>query len=308
MLRRLALLACLVAPRLAYAQQCETILATDSSKVPLAGGTMTGVLTNSSGFVGPLTGNVTGNMTGNVTGAVVGNATTATALATNGANCSANSFPLGVDASGAVESCSTNISGNSATATALAANGANCSAGNYPLGVDASGAVEGCAAVGTGDVTQAGNNTFTGTNVFNSTTSFATPISSNTIISLTGNFTASNSFPVCVATGTINLPVQGNIMVGFNGDMYESGTTHYLGWWILVDGQFTGNATGGLANQTLYNDTGGATLEINPSSSYPVVGLASGAHNICFAPFVTGGATGSFSANSRNIFWFYRLP
>lgn len=33
-----------------------------------------------------------------------------------------------------------------ATATALAANGANCSAGNYPLGVDASGAVESCTA------------------------------------------------------------------------------------------------------------------------------------------------------------------
>lgn len=33
-----------------------------------------------------------------------------------------------------------------ATATALAANGANCTAGNYPLGVDASGAVESCTA------------------------------------------------------------------------------------------------------------------------------------------------------------------
>lgn len=36
------------------------------------------------------------------------------------------------------------LTGNAATATALAANGANCSAGNYPLGVDASGAVESC--------------------------------------------------------------------------------------------------------------------------------------------------------------------
>lgn len=37
------------------------------------------------------------------------------------------------------------ISGNvSGTAAALAANGANCSAGNFPLGVDASGAVENC--------------------------------------------------------------------------------------------------------------------------------------------------------------------
>lgn len=35
-------------------------------------------------------------------------------------------------------------SGNAGTATALAANGANCSAGNAPLGVDASGAVESC--------------------------------------------------------------------------------------------------------------------------------------------------------------------
>lgn len=38
-------------------------------------------------------------------GALVGNADTATALAANGANCSAGSAPLGVDASGAVESC-----------------------------------------------------------------------------------------------------------------------------------------------------------------------------------------------------------
>lgn len=37
-----------------------------------------------------------------------------------------------------------------ATATALAANGANCTAGNYPLGVDASGAVESCTAIATG--------------------------------------------------------------------------------------------------------------------------------------------------------------
>ena len=40
-----------------------------------------------------------------------------------------------------------NTSGNAGTATALAANGANCSAGSYPLGVDASGAVESCTAV-----------------------------------------------------------------------------------------------------------------------------------------------------------------
>jgi hypothetical protein len=36
------------------------------------------------------------------------------------------------------------LTGNAATATALAANGSNCTAGNYPLGVDASGVVESC--------------------------------------------------------------------------------------------------------------------------------------------------------------------
>lgn len=43
-----------------------------------------------------------------------------------------------------------NSSGVATSATALAANGANCAAGNYPLGVDASGAVEGCTAAGGG--------------------------------------------------------------------------------------------------------------------------------------------------------------
>lgn len=38
-------------------------------------------------------------------GALVGNADTATALAANGGNCSAGSYPLGVDTLGAVESC-----------------------------------------------------------------------------------------------------------------------------------------------------------------------------------------------------------
>ena len=38
----------------------------------------------------------------------------------------------------------TTISGNAATATALASNGSNCTAGNYAQGVDASGNAEGC--------------------------------------------------------------------------------------------------------------------------------------------------------------------
>lgn len=48
-----------------------------------------------------------------------------------------SSNTLNVDTSGT-------WSGNANTATALASNGSNCSAGSAPLGVDASGAVEGC--------------------------------------------------------------------------------------------------------------------------------------------------------------------
>jgi hypothetical protein len=44
-------------------------------------------------------------------------------------------------------------SGLAGTATALAADGANCSAGSYPLGVDASGAVQGCTVAPPGTVT-----------------------------------------------------------------------------------------------------------------------------------------------------------
>lgn len=116
----------------------------------------TDVLTASGGFSGPLT----------------GTASLATALAANGANCAAGNFPLGVDASGAVESCTdaatqaeldthntnsgahaSGVAGNAATATALAANAANCAAGQASQGVNAAGAAEGCFTPGTSGIT-----------------------------------------------------------------------------------------------------------------------------------------------------------
>lgn len=65
---------------------------------PTLPGTTTGT------FSGPLTGNVTGNVSGS-SGSTTGNAATATALAANGTNCSAGSYPLGVDANGNAENC-----------------------------------------------------------------------------------------------------------------------------------------------------------------------------------------------------------
>lgn len=85
------------------------------------------------------------------------------------------------------------------TVSALTANGTNCSAGSYPLGVDASGNSEGCtavtpAAIGavskTGDETIAGNKTFSGSVNVGSAVSEATLgaelVSNTTFASLTG--------------------------------------------------------------------------------------------------------------------------
>jgi hypothetical protein len=84
----------------------------------------------------------------------VTSAPTATALAANPSDCSANQFANAIAASGNL-TCAAIADADvpntitidlAATATALAANGANCSAGQYPLGVDASGASESCTA------------------------------------------------------------------------------------------------------------------------------------------------------------------
>lgn len=76
---------------------------------------------------GTVTGsNLSGTNTGDQT-TITGNAGTATALAANGANCSAGQFPLGVNASGASENCTalpTTIAGTANQITASASTGA----------------------------------------------------------------------------------------------------------------------------------------------------------------------------------------
>jgi len=64
-----------------------------------------------------------------------------------------NSIVTGDIADGTITSDDLSGSANIATATALAGNGSNCSAGSYPLGVDASGHVEDCTVAATGDMT-----------------------------------------------------------------------------------------------------------------------------------------------------------
>lgn len=95
-----------------------------------------------------------------------------------------------------IGSATGSISGNAGTATALAANGANCSAGNAPLGVDASGAVESCTdyeedlANSAGLLTALSDETGSGVAVFNDSPTLITPAlgtpSSATLTNATG--------------------------------------------------------------------------------------------------------------------------
>jgi hypothetical protein len=65
------------------------------------------------------------------------------------------------------------LSGNSSTATALAANGSNCVTGSFPLGVDVSGAVESCTAtaelLGIADLSDFAGKSGTGTTAIGTT-------------------------------------------------------------------------------------------------------------------------------------------
>lgn len=74
----------------------------------------------------------------------------------------------------------TTVSGNAGTATALAANGSNCSAGSFPLGVDASGAAESCTAVTSVNVTAAQMPALTG-DVTSSAGAVATTIANGAV-------------------------------------------------------------------------------------------------------------------------------
>jgi len=91
---------------------------------------------------------------------LAGNASTASALAADPADCSANQYANAIAASGAL-SCGSIVDADipnsitidlAATATALAANGTNCSANQFNKGVDASGNAESCAALLDADI------------------------------------------------------------------------------------------------------------------------------------------------------------
>lgn len=250
---------------------------------------------------------------GSPTNTCASNASTATALAANGANCSANQAAGGVDASGAAESCITpllspgavttnalvkfsgaggqstaqstctesagaisgcSLSGNASTATALAANGTNCSAGSYPLGVDASGNAESC--------TVASNTLLDGVNHTDTT---STTFNQGDLIVRNGS-----SKWVQLAKGT-----NGQFLRG-DGTTVGYGTNLATG---AADGTLAGSDTTArkLTLRANNADTTSGTIEANSPSLvlYPSQGTltAAGPENVVtFSPtFTMGGAS-----------------
>lgn len=93
------------------------------SFTPATWGNATGtVIGFQGGFISNASSTISGtlNATGGVTGALTGNASTATALAANGTNCSAGNYPLGVDASGNAENCTVAAAGTVTSVSASA--------------------------------------------------------------------------------------------------------------------------------------------------------------------------------------------
>jgi hypothetical protein len=166
----------------------------------------------------------------------------------------------------------TTTSGNAATATALASTPSKCSVGNYPLGVDASGNAQNCAAVGIGDVTQAGNNAFTGTNKFSNSVQYVGPngiglypgmmvlVSSQVVSGVSGSTVAipSGSYSQFIVIGKLKNVTGSNTELGihFNGDVGANYTFMTTGYDYTGIGGTGCGAGSKLGNLTGINDIG----------------------------------------------------
>jgi len=138
-----------------------------------------------------------------IIGALTGNASTATALAADGADCSAGSFPLGVDASGAVVNCTDAWTEAENTSAAYAAQATTLTIAGTASQITSSAGAQSLAANRTWTLSLPNYLTFplTFTSLFGTTTNFST--ASSTIGKLTaGSITATSSLTFGGVTGT----------------------------------------------------------------------------------------------------------
>lgn len=162
--------------------------------------------------------------------------------------------------------------GNAGTATALAANGANCSAGSYPLGVNASGAVEDCTVAAVGTITGNSTSTYltywTGASSIGGTSGMSVNTSTNAITATTfigalnGN---ANTVTVADAgSDTTTWPLLGTSQTGSLAPATDAGMTYNASTNALTAttfvGALTGTATGNLVAGGALGTPSSATL------------------------------------------------
>lgn len=136
--------------------------------------------------------------------------------------------------------------GAATTATALASNGANCSAGNYPLGVDASGAAESCTAVPAVGAIPAGSgseiNARSNSTTFQAVTGSST---ANGGIGLVNQLASSTPLTVkAAASQSVNI-LEINSSSGSGGNLFKidkdgngNGGTAVGSSWVFYNGRF----------------------------------------------------------------------
>ena len=188
-------------------------------------------------------------------GALTGNADTATALASNGANCNAGLYPLGVDASGAVESCTDATTEINTVVNALG--GTNLTCASETCNVDDS---------------FLANDGDTGTGAYNfSDATLQLPNASNPTVDASGetaiNTTAASS-SIRYYDGTAERAIY---PWGFGGLSYASSTLSYIGAYgaagtttILLFNAPTGLTLTGMYCKT---DTGTTTVHFEDGTN-----------------------------------------
>ena len=124
-------------------------------------------------------------------------------------------------------SMNASITGLAGTATALAANGANCSSGSFPLGVDASGAVEDCTTASTGTVTSIATTYPITGGTITTTGTLGIAFGTTTSNSWAGTQTFTNASIFSSLTGLLKGNGSSALTVGANGTDYTliTGTT-----------------------------------------------------------------------------------
>lgn len=203
-----------------------------------------------------------------------------------------------------------NITGLAGTATALAANGTNCSAGSYPLGVDASGNVEGCTVANLGTVTAVNGTANQITSSGGTTPTLSLPnhvifpndflaiLSSTTNATTTGSayFTGITASRPLYVDSTGKLTSAGS---GTSGNCVDWGANN-----TLADaGAACGTSSGGITTLGNYASTTGASISLS-TSTLSFNGLTLGqtivvsANGIMFTPTVTGTLNNAGLTNS----------